>query len=632
MAEPWRPSAPPITSRAFVLLASLAISIALLYWLRPVLVPIAIAVLLTFVLSPLVTLVQRLGVPRVIAVSVSVGLAFALIVGLGSMVGRELNALVDTLPRYEHNLRSRIAELKGEEGFVSKARRALKRISRQMEAPAAQPAAPSPRGATPRDEVEAPPLPVRTVAEPLEVGKLWSTYRPVVETAAGLALALILVLFMLTRREDLRDRVISAFGRGRLTLTTKALDEAGERISRYLVMQLVINGSFGLIFGAGLALIGVPYALTWGFFTAVLRYIPYLGAWLAALMPISLSVLISDSWTSPLLVAGLFIGLESVSSMVLEPWLYGRRVGVSETATLVMVAFWTWLWGPVGIILATPLTVCLVLLGKYVPFLGFFDTLLGDQPALEPGLAYYQRLLAHDRKEAEAIAVRHAEGGTLAGTFDAVLVRALVNATRDREAGRIDADDQRFVLTATREILDELASRNPGGATGSPDDAPSAPRLFVLGCSARDASDETALEMLGALLRSERADLTVANHSVLASEVLPLVEAQQVRVVCVAALPPGRAGHARLLCRRLRARFPELKILVGRWGLGGGSSTAGRDALITAGADAVATTLQESCEQLAALVPLLSTPPAASPGSSTTPIAIGAAVPAGAPG
>jgi predicted PurR-regulated permease PerM len=629
LPEPRHASVPPVATRAFVMLASFALALGLLYWLRPVVVPIALAVLLTFILSPLVTLVQRRAVPRVVAVVASVGLATALVAGLGSMVARELNSLVDALPQYENNLKSRIAELKGDDtGLVTKIRRAMKRIGRQMEAPAPVPKAP-PAAQPDVPEPEPAPLPVRTVAEPLEVGKLWSTYGPVVETAAGLALALVLVIFMLIRREDLRDRVISVFGRGRLTVTTKALDEAGERISRYLFMQLAINGGFGVIFGAGLLLIGLPYALTWGFFAAVLRYIPYLGAWLAALMPLGLSVLISESWTPPLLVVGLFVALELVTSMLVEPWLYGRRVGISETATLVMVAFWTWLWGPVGLVLAMPLTVCLVLLGKYVPFLSFFDTLLGDRPALEPGLAYYQRLLAQDRDEAAAIAVRHLKGGTLVQTCDALLVRALVNARRDLESGRIDEDELHFVLAATREILDDLVARDAeqAMADAAPGVAPLAlPRLAVLGCPARDDADKVGLRMLAALLRTEHCDLTVASHALLASEVLALVKAQEAGIVCIAALPPGGAAHARLLCRRLRTRFPELKIFVGRWGLAGDATEAG-GALVAAGADAVATTLAQSREQITALVPIVSRR-SATAASATTREAVGTAPPA----
>ena len=630
MPDRWLPSLSPLASRAFVLLASFGIALALLYWLRPVLVPLALATLLTFVLSPLVTLVQRAAVPRVPAVALAVGLAVALIAGLGAMVARELNLLVDTLPRYEQNLRTRIAELKGDDtGLVTKVRRALKRIGQQIEA--APPAGPTPPAGAPPGPAEPPPVPVRTVAEPLEVGKLWATYGPVVETVAGLALALVLVVFMLIRREDLRDRVISVVGRGRLTVTTKALDEAGERISRYLVMQLAINGGFGVAFGAGLMLIGLPYAFTWGFLAVVLRYIPYLGAWVAALLPIGLAVLISESWTPPLLVAGLFVGLELVTSMAFEPWLYGRRVGVSGTAVLVMVAFWTWLWGPIGLVLATPLTVCLVLLGKYVPVLGFFDTLLGDQPALEPGLAYYQRLLARDRDEAEAIAVRYLEGGTLALTCDELLVRALVSARRDRDAGRIDEDEQRFVLATTREVLAALVRRTAetAAAGAPPQVGPAPPRLAVLGCPARDETDALALEMLAALLRPERGDLALAGHALLASEVLDAVAADGARVLCIAALPPGGSAHARLLCRRLRERFPELKILVGRWGLAG--APAPRDALTAAGADAVAATLAQSVEQIAAFVPLLARRPAASP-AAPAPAQTALPVPTASPG
>jgi hypothetical protein len=309
--------------------------------------------------------------------------------------------------------------------------------------------------------------------------------------------------------------------------------------------------------------------------------------------------------------------------MVFEPWLYGRRVGVSETATLVMVAFWTWLWGPVGLVLATPLTVCLVLLGKYVPFLGFFDTLLGDEPALEPGLAYYQRLLAQDRDEAAAIARRHLEKHGLARTFDALLVRALVNARRDRGSGQIDEEDQQFVLTATREILDELAppAAEPAAPDAAPGSHPAPPRLAVFGSPARDSTDEIGLSMLAALLRPERGDLAVGKHALLASEVLAQVEAQQVRVVCIGAVPPGGAAHARLLCRRLRARFPELKILVGRWGATGGGADVG-GALVAAGADAIAATLAETRDQVAALVPLLSTPTTSPPAGTATVVGV----------
>lgn len=584
----------PSAVQAFIVFASFAIALALLYFLRPVLIPLALAALLTFVLNPLVTVVQRRGVPRTLGVAAAVALSCALIAGVGSLVVNEMNALVDSLPRYEHNLRLRIAELKGDDGgLVAKFQRAFKRIKQQVESDPA-PLATLRQRRAPAEDAE--PVPVRAVAEPLEVGKLWSSYGPMVGAAAGLALALVLVVFMLIGRDDLRDRVISAFGRGRLTVTTKALDEAGARISRYLVMQLAINGGFGIVFGIGVALIGLPYALTWGFFAAILRYIPYLGAWLAALLPLGLAVLISPSWTVPVLVGALFIALEMLTSLLIEPRLYGRRVGVSEIAALVMVAFWTWLWGPIGLVLAMPLTVCLVLLGKYVPALGFFDTLLGDRPALEPALVFYQRLLARDRQAAAAVLQRQVEeGGTLAAAFDELVVGALVRARGDRAGGRIDAEDAAAVLASTRELVGGLAKAQPAAA---------GPRLAVLGIPANREDDEVALAMLAALARAERCDFEIAGNALLAGEALALVEARQARIVCIAALAPGGGAHARLLCRRLRARYPSLRILVSRLGLAAGGADAKR-ALAAAGADLVATTLAESRTQLASFVPIL---------------------------
>jgi hypothetical protein len=431
---------------------------------------------------------------------------------------------------------------------------------------------------------------------------------------------------MLIGREDLRDRVISLVGRGRLTVTTKALDEAGERISRYLLMQLAINGSYGAAVAIGLYFIGLPYALTWGFFAAVFRYLPYVGAWLAALLPIGLSLLVAESWSTPLLIVGLFLALELVSNMIIEPYLYGRRVGVSETATLIMVAFWTWLWGPIGLVLATPLTVCLVLLGKYVPFLKFFDTLLGDQPALEPHVGYYQRLLARDQDEASEIAGNQLKTSSLAQTYDGLLIPALAYARRDRDNDSLDEDDQRFVLEATRETVEELstlqakAAAKAAQAESEPPASrkPEAAKVGILGCPARDETDEVGLLMLKELLDSERCELTLTTAALLASEVLALVEEKRPALLCIGALPPGGVAHVRLLCMRLRARFPDLKIFVGRWGLRGSADKI-RDQLIAAGADEVATTLEETRDQVAAFVPTLASRESRSPPAVETP-------------
>lgn len=595
------PVANPLNSfRVFVFLASLAIALGLLFWLRPILIPFALAILLTFLSSPVVSWMQKAGLSRVPAVVIVTVVIFTTIGAVGWLVARQVNSLVDTYPQYEHNLSQKIAGLQGgEAGFIDKLQRVVDRISRL----ARNKPAPPPEA----DAAKPAPLPVKVTADdpPFKLTGMWSVFAPVLQPFAAVGLAVVLVLFMLMKREDLRDRIISLVGHGRLTVTTKALDEAGERISRYLLMQLIINGSHGIAVGIGLFLIGVPYAFLWGFFAALFRYIPYLGPWLAALLPIGLSLLVSESWVMPLLVVGLFLTLELFSNMVIEPWLYGRGVGVSPTATLVMIAFWTWLWGPIGLILATPLTVCLVVLGKYVPALKFFDTLLGDQPPLEAHVGYYQRLLARDHDEAADIAEEYLKAHSLEETYDALLLPALLYAERDLDNGSLTEADQRFVLDATREVLEELSALQKEAAAESGESAPAAPaaKVPVMGAPASDDTDEVALLMLKDLLDPLRYEVSLTTKALLASELVELVEEKKPALVCIGAPPPRGQAHTRLLCLRLRARFPDLKIVVGRWGLLQDVDKK-REQLLSAGANDFGTTLQETRRQIEALAPL----------------------------
>jgi predicted PurR-regulated permease PerM len=397
-------------TREFTILVSSAVVLGMLSWLQAVLVPIALAILVTFMLSPVVSLLQGNHVPRALAVILVVGTAFSLVGAVGWLVGRQMTSLVDTFPLYETNLNAAFRPVEG--GLVDKLQHIGSRVTGQLNKQSATNPPP------PQSQNRA-PLPVKIIdnGSPFDLPILRSALGPVVEPLARIGLSIILVFFMLMRREDLRDRVISIMGRGRLTLTTKALDEAGHRISRYLLMQLIVNGTFGFAVAVGLFGIGIPYALLWGLLSAVLRYIPYLGPWLAATLPLALSLLVAEGWTAPALVLALFLSLELICNMLLEPWLYGRGIGVSETATLIMIAFWAWLWGPIGLVLATPLTVCLVVLAKYVPFLNVLDTLLGNQPALEPQIMFYQRLLARDYDEAAEIAEGQFEDASLVTTY-----------------------------------------------------------------------------------------------------------------------------------------------------------------------------------------------------------------------
>jgi hypothetical protein len=424
---------------------------------------------------------------------------------------------------------------------------------------------------------EQPPQPVKVVedAEPFRLSQLWSVLAPLLAPFASVALAVVLLIFMLINREDLRDRLIGLVGKGQLTTTTKAIDEAAERVSRYLLMQFIINGSYGLAVSVGLIFIGVPYPLLWGFFAAVLRYIPYLGPWIAAVLPLGLSLLVFDTWTRPLLVVGMFLVLELWSNMFMEPWLYGRRIGVSEVGTLVMIAFWTWLWGPIGLVLATPLTVCLVVMGRYVPFLKFFDTLLGDQPALEAPASYYQRLLAGDQEEAEELVEQYIQGDEPEKVYDEILIPALLLAWQDRKRDRLAADDEAFVLQATRDILENLAQNAerepapPEQTNGEPPtETPTEPshrRILVLGRPAHHDAEELIVEMLRQLMLPSGHLVEAVPNKTLPTDLARRIEDEGAALAFIAVLPGG-LPQARHVCYGLRRRFPDLPIVVGYWG------------------------------------------------------------------
>jgi predicted PurR-regulated permease PerM len=596
--------------RTFALLASIAIVVCALYFARAILIPLALSILLTFLLAPVVMALQRRGFNRVFAVVTVVAAAFVLFAVIGWVVALQTTSLIDSFPRYERNLTEKIDTLRsmGRGGIVEKVQAILGRLERQMET--------DPETGRVVEPVEPPPQPVRIVAEdsPFNLSELWPLLGPLLEPLASAGLVVVLVMFMLIRREDMRDRLISLFGRGQLTLTTKALDDASGRIGRYLLMQFIINASFGLAVAIGLAVIGVEYALLWGFLAGTLRYIPYLGPWLAAALPLALAILTTPGWTTPLLVVGLFLVLELFSNLVMEPWLYGRNVGVSTTAALVSVAFWTWLWGPIGMVLAFPLTVCLAVMGKYVPFLKFFDIMLGDKPPLEPHAGFYQRLLAKDDDEASELAEDFFKQSALEQTFDGLFVPALSMARRDLENELIDEEEHGQILRSMQEIAEDLATRDRAirqaqAATIKGERAPVtavSPAAAVLLCPARDETDELSLRLLEHLLDTEKFDVKVAPAALLSTEMAALVEERRIQSVCVGAVPQGGLSHARYLCMRLKSRFPQVKIVVGRFGLKG-NIDKNREQLIDAGAVYVALTMAEAAAQLTSAAQLVGT-------------------------
>ena len=575
-------------SETLPVLVGMALILGFLAWAQQVVVPVALAILFTFLLAPLANWLERRRLPRALASALVTLLALALVVGVFYGVTRQISSLLDEYPKYEQNVTAKITQMRerGRTGLLDKVEIVSERLSRQLASKRVQD-----MSVGERELARA--QPVRVVEEgAFSLSQLWSVAGPALEPIALSGLVLVLVLFMLINREDLRDRVISLVGVGQLAGTTRALEEAGERVSRYLLLQLMINTGFGIAVAIGLWLIGLPYAPLWGFFAALLRYIPYLGPWLAALLPLMLSVLISKDWSVALMVVALFGALELVTNMLIEPLAYGRGIGVSQAALLVAVAFWTWLWGPVGLVLASPLTVCLVVLGRYVPFLKFLDTLLGDRPALSPSYRLYQRMLAQDEGESAELVDDCAALDGLDGAYDEVVVPMLAHARDDLRGGRLEQATHDRLVSDAKDLVDAH------NRMIRPDTLVGAERIEVLGIPSRDELDEVAASMLGKLVDAGRVDWSVSRSSVMASDVVSTVKEQSIRVLVVVAVPPGGTAHVRYLCKRLRAADPLLPILVVRPGLYADDQARQRRELQDAGATWVATSLREAVSEI----------------------------------
>ncbi|HEX7235868.1 MAG TPA: AI-2E family transporter [Gammaproteobacteria bacterium] len=558
---------------------SLAVICAALYFGQAVLVPLVLGALLAFLLSPLVTRLDRLRVPRVVGVLLVMTLAGAAIGGVGYVVAGQLRSFATELPMHRQNIRAKIRDALAltRGGAIEHVQDTIEDISNAVE----EGADPAPPARNRRGDDE----PLRVAiddAPPLLGNTQW--LQPLFGAVGTLGLTLLLAIFMLVKREDLRDRLVSLSGRPSLVVATKAFADAGERISRYLVMQFVVNASMGLAVGVGLYFIGVPYAALWGLSAGVLRYLPYVGPWIAALLPITVSLVTTPGWEQVALVVGMFIVLELLSNNIMEPLLYGHSVGLSELAVIVAAIFWTWLWGPVGLVIATPITACIVVLSTHVPALDAIGRLLGERPALKPHETVYQRLLARDVDEADAIVTRYIDEQSLEGGLQ-VLLDTLLALKRDLQAGRVSAEDGERVISGVSDLLEELdaAEGRPGAA---PQNAP-----LVMGVPGPDPLDAVVLELARVLLRGEALTLEVLSTDLMTGEALAAVEAKAPAAVVVPSLPPAGLAPARQLCMRLHARIAALPLVAAR--LGDPESEVGdRVALLqTAGCASVATSL-----------------------------------------
>jgi predicted PurR-regulated permease PerM len=544
----------PNWSGAFFALGTVALALAILHWAAPVLIPIGVAVLLAFLLTPAVRRLERHGTPRVVAVSFSVLTVLALLGGLAAVVVKQSNELLDTFPLYEGNLRAKLAMLRGSEGsMLSKLRGIARKVDKEISGP------PQDAGAS-----EAVKVTVVEPEHPPTLDTLPKYARSVAPAAGGTVLAFALLAFILMRREDLRERIFGLVGRSRLPITTRALDEATERITRLLLTQFTVNSTFGIAYGLGLYAIGIPFAPLWGLLAVALRYVPFVGAVLILTLPFLVSVLTMQGWTGPLLVLGWFVALE-VAALGLEAWLIGAGIGVSPAATLVMLAFWTWLWGPIALLLATPLTACLMVMARFLPPLRFVEVLLGDSPVLDAPDRLYQRLLSRDVEESGRLVRAHVDTHGFVDACDSVMVPGLAAAARDAHAGRISGDEYERVLAHARTVIEEAARHSEELAPFAAQAAFVGRKLRVL-CLAHEESDRLCHLMLRSALDPRAFEVDVCSPDLLVSEAVELMGRKRADVICVGSMPPRGIRSAKLLCRRMRKRFPDADILVARWG------------------------------------------------------------------
>ncbi len=562
-------------------------TIAALYFAREILIPLAFALILTFVLTPVVAFLQRSRIGRVPSVAATVLVTMAVAGCVGWIVAMQLVDVAEELPRYRQNIQAKMEALRiPTKGPLGLAANSLREIGSELSSPAA----PSPGPSSParnRKQPAAPstpalPLPVQIVQQPANgLDYLRGLVQPVLRPLALTGLVVIFTIFMLIKRYDLRHRLFRLVGLGRINIMTQALDDAAQRVSRYLLMQVLVNAGFGCLFGFGLYCIGVPNPALWGVIAGLLRIVPYVGTMVAAALPIALSLAAFNSWLPPLLVFLLFAGLELITANFVEPWLYGANTGISSLALLVAAVFWTILWGPAGLILSTPLTVCVVVLGRYVPQLSFLHTLLGDEVALGAEAQIYQRLLAMDQPEAHGIVDRFLKEKPLVELYDSVLVPALSLAEQDRHKGAIDTAREEFFFLSINEMIAELSERRLAHDSSQAEDAAAesgqAERAGarIICIPANDRADEVVAAMLAQLLeQAGHAALSLPIAHASPVEMLAFLEVRQDDVICISALPPYAFTPARTLCKLIRERFPKPKLVIGVWGFSGDAEKA----------------------------------------------------------
>jgi predicted PurR-regulated permease PerM len=597
------PEAPPNRGlqNAFYASGLGAIIVAVIYFGQPILMPAALAILLAFALAPVVTRLRALGLPRIVSVVVAVLLAFSVIGALGTYIVTEFALLASAFPRYESNLTHKIDALKGaaqSNGVIARASAVLQRLDNDLSVPAQAPGTVAGTKVAPQPVVE---MPSRS-GSPFAMVR--DIVGPLLDPLATTGIVVIFVIFILVQKDDLRDRFIRLAGSRDLRRTTLALDDGAARLSRYLLMQTSINTCFGIMIGTGLWAIGIPNAGLWGLIGMMLRFVPYVGVPVAASIPVALAFAIDPGWSKMGETLLLYLAIEPVLGQVVEPVVYGRSSGLSATAVVVAATFWTWVWGPAGLLLSTPLTMCLVVIGRHVDQLRFLDVLLGDRPALSLEEGLYLRMLGGDPDEAAHQAEVFLEHNSLSAYYDEVAVKALFMAQADARHNALDRDRRLAVRMTMEGLIQNLADHSDDTGPFSPHDAPPPPEMpedwsqdAVLCIAGPGPLDDTAALLLSDLLSRHGIGAHVVPHT----EVLPVnidaIATQGVRFLAVCYLEPANFTNARYLVRRLKRHFPESRLLLSFLGLGA-DDTRYHDAVDATGCELVATDLRESVERI----------------------------------
>ena len=538
---------------------------------KEVVIPLTLAVLLSFLLTYPVTWLERLRLGRVVSVVIVLVVAFSAAGGMIWVGTQQLAEIIAQLPAYQRNIQRKLDRVRNPAGSgFAKAAQTIQQIQTEL---SPSEAAAKQQDMASRARLRAGHQPPTTAPVPVQVVKdkpgpfdaLGVISGSVVRFVGTGIVVAILTLFILLRRGDLRNRLFRLFGQRRINVMTTTMDDAASRVSRYLLTQSIVNSTFGLLLGTGLFFIGVPYPVFWGAAAAVLRFIPYVGTLTAGMCPFVLALAVFDTWKQPLLSLGLFAGVELTTSGVVEPWLYATRTGISSLAILLSAAFWTLLWGPIGLVVSTPLTVLLFVLGRHVPQLEFLYILLGDEPVLSPDAYYYQRLLAMDEEEARTVAEDYLKEKPLIELYDSVLIPALAMAEQDKHENQLDDEREKCIYETTRELIEELGEEQTAQLQNADAPPSTAPQLSIVCVPVRDEADELGGLMLAEILRTSGHRVDVIGIGFV-EEMLAKVTKAQPDVLCISAFPPFAIGHARSLCRKARQSFPGLKVVVGLWG------------------------------------------------------------------